>query len=198
MKLMSSSTCSRGSPPRTSMRSRAGPATISSDSCSFGRVGSHRFASSASRLAMFSLTSWKCRSRPRPTASRVAGPQGLEDRRVQVGRPLRVGAGHDQGDVGPGEGLERPPDLLERAHCRRARRSCHETWRRPRRGEPDVPGAGRVLHRRDGPASSLEGRVGQARDGQPSRQRLQAPSERCRPREAPLPSAAARVRRETA
>ena len=80
-----------------------------------GSVCGRRSSSSGQRLAMLSRTSSKCRSRASTTASASRRSMAAEDRRVEVGRPLRVGAGNDQGDVGPRERLERAPHPFERA-----------------------------------------------------------------------------------
>ena len=100
----------------------------------------------------------------------VAPLERRQDRGVEVGRPLRVGARDDERDVGPRERLERAPDLLERARCRRARRSGRGSGRRPRprRGRrrrgprPASPRGGRRARR--GPRRSC----GAPRAGRPA------------------------------
>ena len=105
----------------------------------------------------------------------VAALDGVEDRSVEVGRPLRVRAGNDEGDVGPRERLERAPDPFERAVV----------------GELDDPpveaGVGlghavavvvarRRAHRLEVPGELRDVGVGQPRNGQPSRRAPRASS----------------------
>ena len=143
MKLMSSRTWSRGSPPRTSIRSRAGPATISSLRTKssvvigFGPVVVFRQPVGHVRADLLEVALER-----RDHGVHVAPAEGREDGDVEIGRPLRVRAGHDERDVGPGERLERAPDADERGVVGELEDPAVEPRRRPRR--PPAPSSSRA------------------------------------------------------
>ena len=80
---------------------------------------------------------------------RIARPEGGHDGRMEAGRPVRVGAGRDERDVGPRERLERPPDALEGGVAGQRDQAPVEAWRRPGRPRGD--------RRRRRPAASPRG-----------------------------------------
>jgi hypothetical protein len=88
---------------------------------------------------------------------------------MEVGGPSWVGAGHHEREIGPEEGFEGAPDLEQRPVIGelddRAMEACI------RLGDPmGIVGAGRDLHRLDQGSETLEIDVGQAGNGERSRE----------------------------
>jgi hypothetical protein len=97
---------------------------------------------------------------------RIAEAEGRQDGCVQVGDPATIQARDDHRDVGPREGLQGPPDPLQRGIPREPDDPAVEGGVR-RRLRVVVAGLGRPMHLVHVPGEDHEVLLGESRDGKP-------------------------------
>ena len=192
-KFMSSRTCSSGSPPWTSIRSRAGAGRhllgqerqVGVVMRPFGRVRSASAAASAGqRRAMFARTSSKCRPRAATTAVGVralAAPPGW----ARGARPTTPGRRPARPASGRSARTARATATTFSSSVRLSASSMIRPWKRASASATAatvVRAGGGLASPRQWPRKLGEVVVGQARHGQPRRRATRAPNGRRTPR----------------
>ena len=199
---MSSSTCSRGSPPSTSMRRRAGPADISSVNCDAtiigfmllrdGRGGVRRPRRLGRGLEVG--IEFRCGEREvamdgRDRGRRIAQPERVDDGLVELGEAFPVDTRSSERQIRPADGLEVAPDPCQRA----VRGELDQAGMERHVGlclVADVAGRCRSLDLLDQRLELLEVVIRELADGQPGAERFELCAHRERFEELRLAGAA--------